>query len=112
MRSDTLFAVFVLERYFGSLHRPGFISITVQQLAPLLASGLAIGLEYVFNKIIHEIDVGRCVHPARMFVKALVDEELTPGHRTVGIEPFFADHVHFAAKEERSMRVDQQHGIA
>ena len=51
------------------------------------------------------------MHPARIFVEPLVDKELSPGHGTVGIEAFLADDMDFAAKIERGVRIDKQHGI-
>ena len=52
-----------------------------------------------------------CIQPARV-VEALVDEELAPGHRAVGVEPLVARHLQLGAEEERRVRVDQQQRVA
>ena len=52
------------------------------------------------------------MHPAGIFVEALVDKKLPPGHSAVSVQPFITDNVNFAAKEKRGVRVDQQHRVA
>src|SRR5690348_13987543 len=48
------------------------------------------------------------MHPSRLAVESLVHKELAPGHRTIGIEPFFTDHLQFGAEEKRGMRIYQK----
>jgi hypothetical protein len=47
-----------------------------------------------------------------MGVEALVDEELAPGRRAIGVQPRVAGHLQLGAEEERGVRVDQQQGVA
>ncbi len=62
--------------------------------------------------LVDVVDAARGVHPAGLVVEALVDEELSPGQRAVGVQAFLAHHLRFLAEEERRMRVDQQHRLA
>ena len=66
------------------------------------------GLEVVVDVV----DAAGGVHPAGLVVEALVDEELSPGQRAVGVQAFFAHHLRFFAEEERGMRIDQQLRLA
>src|SRR5580692_9900001 len=48
------------------------------------------------------------MHPPYPRVESLVDEELSPGHCSISIEPLSADHLQLRAEEKRSVRIDQQ----
>jgi hypothetical protein len=98
------FAVFVLERYLGHLDRTNFIAVAILQFATLF--------EHVLHKLVHEISIGRCMHPAGILIEALVHEELAPGHRAIGVKSLLADDMKLAAKEKRRVRIDEQHRIA
>ena len=58
------------------------------------------------SKLIHKVGSGGGVHPAGVFIKTLINEELAPGHCAIGIKPLFTDHMDLAAKKERGMGVD------
>ena len=98
------FTVLVLQRDLIRFHGPHLVAVAVNEFS--------IDLTYVLDKLVDEVDARRRVHPARVLVEALVDEKLPPRDRTVGIEPFLADHVDLATEVERRMRIDQQHGVA
>src|SRR5271168_5252074 len=51
------------------------------------------------------------MHPSDPRIESLVDEELTPGNRPIGIEAFSAGHLQLRAEEERGVRVDQQQRV-
>ena len=73
----------------------------------------AVGLlRHRLEVLVDVVDAARRVHPAGLVVEALVDEELSPRQRAVGVQAFLADHVRFLAEEERGVRVDQQHRLA
>ena len=67
---------------------------------------------YILHELVHEVRVGGRVHPASVFVEALINEELSPGYGAVGVQAFLRDHVHLAAEIERGVRIDEQQGIA
>ena len=52
------------------------------------------------------------MHPARMFVKALIDEKLTPCGCAISVQPLLAHDMTFAAKIKACVRINQQHRIA
>ena len=52
------------------------------------------------------------MHPSGLFAEALIDEELPPRDRTIGVQAFLAHHVDFRAEEERRMRVDVEESFA
>ena len=85
-------AVPVFKADVRNLHRPFFITITVNECAILLGN--------LFDELVHKIDIGGGVHPAGVFIKPLVDKKLPPGDRAVGVQALFADHVHLTAKIE------------
>ncbi len=80
------------------------LAVAVEQLAVLVHDGL--------GELVDHVGAGGGVHPADVPVEALVDEELAPGHRAVGIQPGVAGHLQFGAEEERGVRVDQQQRVA
>jgi hypothetical protein len=45
------------------------------------------------------------MHPTGMLVETLVDEELPPRHRTIGVEPLIARHLQFGAKIKRCVGI-------
>ena len=51
------------------------------------------------------------MHPPGVLVEALVDEELAPGDRAIGVQSLVAGRLQFGAEEERSVRIDQQQGM-
>src|SRR5690606_39718913 len=51
------------------------------------------------------------MHPARPLVEALVDKELSPSHRPIGVQALFTDHMDLAPEKEGSMGIDQKQGI-
>ena len=52
------------------------------------------------------------MHPTSLFIETLVNEKLPPGHGAVSVQPLLADHMNFAPKIKRGMRVDQKKRIA
>src|SRR4030095_14103042 len=52
------------------------------------------------------------MHPANLVVETLIDEELTPRGRAVGVEALVADHLQFRTEEKRGVRVDEKQGLA
>ena len=86
-------------------HRPQLVAVTVG--APAVRPG-----HDRLGELVDVVDAARRVHPARVRVEALVDEELPPGGRAVGVEPFAARHVLLGAEEEAGVRVDQQQRMA
>ena len=59
---------------------------------------LGIDLGNVFDEVVHEIKTGRCMHPTGLFIKTLVNEELSPGHGAVSVQTLLANHMNFAPK--------------
>ena len=47
------------------------------------------------------------MHPTGLFIETLVNEKLPPGHGAVASD-LLADHMNFAPKIKRGMRVDQK----
>ena len=80
-----------------------FVAVAIHQLARTLLD--------LLDEFVHEIHVGRRVHPAGMLIEPLVHEELSPGHSAIGIQAFITDHVHLGTKIKRGMRIDQQHRV-
>ena len=68
-------------------------------------------LHHRFRVLVDGVYAARGVHPADVFVEALVDEELPPRHRPVGIQPFLAHHLHFGTEKERRVRVDEEQRV-
>ncbi len=64
------------------------------------------------QELVDVVDAARGVHPAGPLVEALVDEELPPRDRAVGVEPLVADHVQLGPEEERRVGVDEEEGVA
>src|SRR5439155_10302087 len=54
-----------------------------------------------FQIFIDSVDGARSVHPAAVLVETLIDKELAPGHRAVGIQAFVAGHLQFRSEIER-----------
>ena len=79
-----------------------------------IAVGLgAIGpVDHGFGKFVDIVDARRGVHPPGVRVEPLVDEELAPGHRAIGVQPLVAGHLQFGAEEKARVRVDQQQRMA
>ena len=69
---------------------------------------LAIALDHGLEVFVDDVAPAGGVHPPGALVEALVDEELSPGDRAVGIEALFAGHVDFGPEVERGMRVNEQ----
>src|SRR5436190_2423513 len=80
--------------------------------APLLGAVFVVDpivfLDDRFQIFVDIVDAARCVHPAGPLVESLVDEELAPGRRAVGIQAFVARHLQFGAEEERGVWVDEK----
>src|ERR1700729_221060 len=51
------------------------------------------------------------MHPACVLIEALVDEELSPGNRAVGVEPVLARHLELRTEEEGGVRVDEKQSV-
>src|SRR6185369_14721121 len=51
------------------------------------------------------------MHPSNAIVKALVDEELSPGRSAIRVQAFVAHSLQFRAEEKRSMRIDEQQRV-
>src|SRR5690242_8384707 len=68
-------------------------------------------LRYRLQVFVDVVGTGRCVHPASAVVEALIDEELSPRHRTVGIEPLLARDLDFGAEEKRGVRIDEEQRV-
>ena len=83
---------------------------------PLLSAddveALAVLLDDRLEILVDVVNAAGRVHPAGLVVEALVDEELPPGERAVGVESFFAHHLGFRAEEERRVRIDEEHRVA
>ena len=82
--------------------RPLLAAVAIEQPAAPPDDGLRV--------LIHRVGAGRGVHPAQPVVEALVDEELAPRRRAVGVEPLPARHLQLGAEEERGVRVDEEQG--
>ena len=52
------------------------------------------------------------MHPPGFLIEALVDEELSPGYCTVGVQALLAHHVDLPPEVKGGMRVDQQQGVS
>src|SRR5258708_34772352 len=72
--------------------RPFFASIFVVETIALLV--------HRFEILVDRINAAGGVHPTSTLVKSLVDEELAPSHRTVGVQPLVAHHLQLGSKEE------------
>jgi hypothetical protein len=77
-----------------------------------IAFGPGRGVDDGFGKLVDVVDPARRVHPSGMGVEPLIDEELPPRDRAIGIEAFAAGHLQFGAEEEAGMRIDQQQRMA
>ena len=64
------------------------------------------------DELVDVVHAARGVHPAGLLVEALVDEELAPGERAVGVQPLLAGDLRFLAEEERRVRVDEEQRLA
>src|SRR6202008_1083190 len=58
--------------------------------------------------LVDVVGAGRRVHPAGAVVEALIDEKLSPRHCAIGIQALLTRHLHFGAKEKRSVRIDEK----
>ena len=87
-----------------ALHRAQRRAIAVEELSPLVHDGLA--------KLRGAHRARGRVHPSRMGVEALVDEELAPGAGTVDIQARITGDLRLGAEIEAGVRVDQQQGMA
>src|SRR5271166_53631 len=83
----------------GCYYRTLLVSVPIVELIAAFCDGLQI--------LVNRIDTAGSMHPAGMVVEALVNEELTPRDRAVGIQPFLAHHLQFGSEEERGVRIDQ-----
>src|SRR5450759_1239338 len=61
--------------------------------------------------LVDVVSAGGRVHPARAVVEALIDEELSPRYRAIGIQPLLTRHLHFGAEEKRRVRVDEEERV-
>ena len=64
------------------------------------------------QKFVDVVHAAAGVHPAGGGVEPLIDEELSPGHGAIGVEPLVARHLEFGAEVERRVRVDVQQRVA
>ena len=94
---------FVGDGNLGGLQRALFVAVLRVVTVALLRHG--------FEILIDGVDAAGGVHPAGAFVEALVDEELAPGYRAVGVQAFIARHLEFGAEEEGSVGIDEQQGV-
>jgi hypothetical protein len=74
------------------LHGAQRIAVAIKNLAVFTYDG--------FDKLIDGVGMTRCVHPAEAGIEALVEEELSPGGGTVGVQPGIARHLQFATEIE------------
>ena len=84
--------------------RAQFLAIAVEETIALRHDRL--------GKFIDIVDAARRVHPADMAVEALIDEELAPGDRAIGVQSLVAAHLQFGPEEEAGVRVDHQQRMA
>ena len=69
------------------------------------------GARHRLRILVDRIGAARGVHPPRAVIEPLIDEELSPGHRTIGVEPLLTRHLQLLAEEERGVRIDQEEGV-
>ena len=55
------------------------------RLVTVLIHELFVDLAHALDEFVHEVDVGRRVHPTGVLVEPLVDEELPPGDGTISV---------------------------
>ncbi len=89
---------------YGRHHCPLFVAVLVIEPIAFLHDG--------FEILIDGVNRTRRVHPTAMLVEALIDKDLSPGHRTIGIQPLVAGHLQLRSKEEGRVRIDQQQRVA
>ena len=65
-----------------------------------------------FQVFVHRIGVAGRVHPAALFVKALINKELPPRHGPICVQPRPAHHVYLRPEIERRVRINQQQRMA
>ena len=87
----------------GRSHRALLFAVAVDEAVTLLDDG--------FEVFVDGIDAARGVHPAGLFVEALVDEELAPGDGAIGVQPLVAGHLQLGAEEEGGVGIDQQQRV-
>src|SRR6185369_17327365 len=66
----------------------------------------------LLGELIDGIDAARGMHPARMAVEALIDEELPPGRSSIGIETFIARNLLLRAEVPARVRIDEKERTA
>ncbi len=76
----------------GGDHRPFLSAVSVEELAVLPDNGL--------GELVHHVDAAGGMHPASVLVEALIDEELPPGGRAIGVQPLVGTHLQLGAEEE------------
>src|SRR5690606_38324232 len=86
----------IAQSHVTAHQRPQLLAVAIAQL-PVIATHDGLG------ELIDVVDTAAGVHPARTWIEALVDEELAPGHGTIGIQSFIAAHLQFRAEEEAGM---------
>ena len=91
---------FIRHRNLFRNHRLLFIPGPIKPLPALLRHRLQV--------LVHGIHTGRSMHPAAAVVEPLINEKLPPRRCPVSIQPLFAHHLQFAAKEEGRMWINQQ----
>src|SRR5688500_9772655 len=64
------------------LHRALLVAVEIRRTLPRAADGL--------RPLVDVVHTTRRVHPSSLVIEALIDEELTPGQRSVGVESFLA----------------------
>src|SRR6185437_9125212 len=101
---DRAVGVAVADRDFAARDRQFLVAELVEILAVLPRNG--------FGKFVDRIDAGGRVHPADVLVETLIDEELAPRRSAVGVQPFVAGNLRFAAEVEGDVRIDQQQRVA
>ena len=62
-------------------------------------------------EFVDRVHVAGGVHPSRAVVEALVDEDLSPRHGTIGVQSLLAGHLQFTAEIERRVRVYQEQRV-
>ncbi len=64
-----------------------------------------------FDKLIDVVHAARGVHPAGRRIEPLIDEELSPRHSAVRVQPLLAHHLELGPEVERRVRIDPQQGV-
>src|SRR3954463_12565150 len=74
-------------------HRPLPGAVAIDEMVTALRYGLEIFVDVV--------GAGGRVHPASALVEALINEELPPGHRAIGVQALLTRDLHLGAEEKR-----------